>query len=318
MNDAPESLAEKLRMILRVTGCGSQKELYAKLKNINPRTGYDPERAYKWFQGRATPRNHSVYDDLARLLGLNVGGDVLRTCSYKVFHDLLAERYGAELPYFVNVGQTEPKSLESNARAVEPSVPDYLVGRYLSMSRAWSPHRPGCLIWGITNLLRLSGSGLGIEYVECLPRGDLTVAGPMRRVGRNLITTLVGLQEEVVIQLSYAMPPPPGIVLVGTMSGSALHDAEMRLIACRVLSLRLPGDADVIASGPDCYLDMSAEDVARQLVFSGFTATEASDLAPDILDFVLADGGNGLIDVPISVTNTIAGKILGGSPFVAG
>ena len=308
--DVTHGFADKLRLILRVTGCETQKALYSKLKSINPDTGYDPVRAYKWTQGRASPRNHSVYDDLARLLELDVGGDVVRTCSYEAFCDLLAERYGDELPELVTPTQTEPKHNDQRAESIASPIPGYLVGRYLSISRAWSPHRPGCLILGMTIVSRSPDGGLSIDYVERLPGGDLTASGPVRRVGRNLIASLLDRDEEMALLVTYAMPPAPGIVLAGIMSGVTLHDAEMRPMAGRILSLRLPEGTVTLSEQSDSYLDLSAEEVAARLIHFGIEPDQASQLAPEILDFLVAAGDRGVIDAPISMVNMMIGKAL--------
>src|SRR3546814_9298523 len=56
-------LPRKLRLAMRVAGCATQKEMNARLKAVNPGTGYEASRASQWAQGRSTTRNQAVYDE---------------------------------------------------------------------------------------------------------------------------------------------------------------------------------------------------------------------------------------------------------------
>ena len=60
----------------------------------------------------------------------------------------------------------------------------------------------------------------------------------------------------------------------------------------------------------DCYLDLSAEDIADRLIHFGIKPDQASQLAPEILNFLVAPGDRGVIDAPISMVNMMIGKAL--------
>ncbi len=307
---SPRHFADKLRLIMRVTGCETQKALFSRLKSVNPDTGYDPVRAYKWVQGRSSPRNKAVYDDLAMLLDLDIGGEWLRTCSYTAFHARLVNRFGAKVPP-LHREQSNPQSSHGQEIAAESlALPGYLAGRYLSVSRSWTPHRPGTLITGITTVSDGIADAAEIEYVEHLPWGELRLSGTVRRVGRNVSAPLRSGGSEMTINFTYALPPAPGAVLAGVMSGVTLSDAEMRPVACRVLGLRLPE-----AAGPDPeisgYLEPEQPELETRLVACGFSATQAADFAPDILDFLMAPGDRGVIEAPMTMVNALIGKVLG-------
>lgn len=311
-----QSFADKLRIILRVTGCETQKEFYAKLKAVNPETGYDPVRAYKWVQGRSSPRNHSVYDDLARLIDLGITGDVLRTCPYEDFYRLLAGRYGDLL---LDMPVPDHSSSAALVRSDEAPpaypLPGYLIGRYLTLSRAWSPHRPGCLITGVTDIARGPNGELVIHYIEHLPWGTLKLDGPAQRIGRNMTTQLVSRDQEMLLTFTYALPPAPGVVLAGILSGVTMHDAEMRPVAGRVIGLRLPeGSEAKIEAGADGYLGLTVEEIVEQLVRFDMKPEQAAPLAPDILEFLVDTGDRGLIEAPVTAINTIMGKALSEPP----
>ncbi|WP_028467271.1 hypothetical protein [Nisaea denitrificans] len=320
MTDVTQSFADKLRLILRVTGCETQKEFYAKLKSVNPDTGYDPVRAYKWVQGRSSPRNRSVYEDLARLIDLGLSGDDLRTCSYDDFYRLLAGRYGDLLldipaPDRAPGHDTVAAQVKSDEAPPAYPLPDYLVGRYLTLSRAWSPHRPGCLITGVTDISHGPDGNLLINYIEHLPWGTLKLNGPAQRIGRNMTTQLVSRDQEMLLTFTYALPPAPGVVLAGILSGVTMHDAEMRPVAGRVIGLRLQEGSEArIEAGADGYLGLTAEEIAEQLVRFDMKPDQAARLAPDVLEFLIDTGDRGLIEAPVTAINTIMGKALSESP----
>tara|TARA_R110002126_G_scaffold38956_3_gene115896 strand:- start:1282 stop:2244 length:963 start_codon:yes stop_codon:yes gene_type:complete len=309
INGAPQRFADKLRLIMRVTGCETQKALYTKLKASNPDTSYDPVRAYKWIQGRASPRNHSVYDDLARLLGLSVGGEELRTCSYEAFCTQLTELYGDQMPDLQISENTVSKEPDGGPVYPASQLPEYLAGRYLSISRAWSPHRPGMLICGISTVCRDGVGGLELEYAEHLPWGELKVTGQMQRVGRNMIAPLTDMDAEMAIIFTYVIPPAPGAVLAGVMSGVTMSDTEMRPVACRILSLRIPDDS-MLQEDPSGYFEVTADEVAARLTCCGMTLEQGAGLVPDILDFLLDPGDRGVIEASIATINNMIGKML--------
>lgn len=303
------SFAEKLRLIMRVTGCDTQKALYASLKTVNPETAYDPVRAYKWIQGRSNPRNSSVYDDLVRLLGLDISGEELRTCSYDSFYRNVFRLFGDQMPSVAAADEAE----HFRDSVSQHPLPGYLAGRYVTLSRAWSPHRPGCLICGETEIAAVGSGELEIDYLERLPWGDLRVQGMCRRIGRNLTSLLVSPDQEFMLNKIYAVPPTPGTVMLGIMSGVILQDAEMRPVAARIASFRMPDDWEV-PEGAGGYLNLIPEEVSRCLVDFGLDPERAAHLAPDILEFLADDGDRGIIGAPASVMNAMAGKLLGAAP----
>lgn len=303
--------SDKLRLIMRIAGCETQKALYVRLKAVNPETTYDPVRAYKWIQGRSSPRNHAVYEDLARLLEIGVSGDWLRDCSYEDFRTLVSRHLGYGRPSLPEFADPEEVQARHAVSVTEPggALPEYLAGNYFSVSRTWSPHRPGTLLVGVTSIARDRGGRFRFDYLECLPWGELLLTGPVARLGRNMNASLAGHDAEVTINFTYSIPPAPGVVLAGVMSGVTMSDAEMRPIAGRVLSLRLPaGEIDPARfSG---YLDLREKELAERLRFCGLTDAQTCELAPDIVKFLIDPGDRGVIEAPASMSNAMIAKVL--------
>ena len=69
----------KLWLTAALVGAATRKELAAAFRGVNPATAFDLERAHKWLQGRAQPRERRVYEDWALLVDLGVAWDFLRS-----------------------------------------------------------------------------------------------------------------------------------------------------------------------------------------------------------------------------------------------
>lgn len=292
----------KLRLAMRVAGCATQKDMHARLMAVNPNTAYEPSRAYKWTQGRSTPRDLSVYDDLARLLDLPVTGDVLRRCGYEEYRRLMEARHGAAVP---------AEAVDAPTQALDTApVPGYLAGSYLTLSRSWSVHRgPRWLIAGAMTIQPDGSGGITVDYVEELPGGPLVMAGALQRTGRCLHALLTSREHEMLIAMTYTLPMAPALLLSGVMSGVTLHDAEMRAAACRVVALRVPQGGDSLRSYSG-YVDGTAAAVAERLVLAGFAPGLAGQLAPGVLAFATGPAEQGLLDAPASGSNALVGLML--------
>src|SRR4030095_10089810 len=55
----------KLRLTAAFLGAATRKDLARAFHRVNAATPFDVERAHKWLQGRATPREPQVYEDWA-------------------------------------------------------------------------------------------------------------------------------------------------------------------------------------------------------------------------------------------------------------
>lgn len=342
------AFAPKLVLLMRALGVVTHKQLYARLKKINPGTGYRPELAYKWASGIASPRDPSVYDDLATLLDLDDGGSpvtgaVLRACSYQAFRRFLVARYGAavqkdetELSSFGHAPELtaerdgpEPASPEDRIEtpsdiASANTLPGYIAGAYFVMSNAWSTLQRRYLLCGELILCPRADGTWMASYLERLPGGDLMMTGRLYRIGRNMQVTLVNAEVENVLPMTFLMPHAPGAVLSGIMSGTALHDTDMRPTAGRVLCIGMPylKGASVedtaasgnkidfgFASGP-AYLEGTTAAIANRLEAIGLDLGCALRVASDVLPFLTEDGEAGVIQAGSARTDAITRALL--------
>lgn len=313
--------ARKLRLIMRVLGTATHKELHGRLRTINPETGYRPDRAYKWATGRAMPRDLSIYDDLALLLDLNVSGDAICTSSYTAFRDLMVARYGKRVPL------EDPDLFEATEAGEVPihapssQVPSYLVGPYLAFSRAWSAHRPNDMIVGEMTI-RVNGTGDAlVDYNERVPPlDDLSMSGTLDRLGGSLHVLLTEMDKEMLISMTFSIPPSPIPIMIGVMSGIALPDAERRPTAGRIICIPLlhvgiavnDDGASPFAPLDDVrsYISGTPAAVADRLQTVGVDGALSDRIAGAIVDFVVDDARLGLINASMGAIESLQVSVL--------
>ena len=345
---------QKLALLMRVLGTVTHKQLYVRLKEINPETGYRPELAYKWTNGVASPRDPSVYDDLATLLDLNdgghpVSGSVLRACTYEVFRGLMVARYSTKVPSDEIeptrvVNARRPKAQRRDPEYAGPeaqsgpedqietpsdiasanALPGYIAGAYFVLSGAWSTLQRRYVLCGEL-IIRARADGTWMaSYLERLPGGDLVMTGQIFRIGRSLQVTLVNTAFENVLAMTFLLPHAPGAVLSGIMSGTALHDTDMRPSAGRVLCISMPhlNSASVtdtatpndkigfgFAPGP-AYLESTTAAIANRLEVMGLDRGRAVLATSEILPLLTEDGEAGVIQAGTYQTDAIIRALL--------
>jgi hypothetical protein len=332
-NTSSPDFGKKLILTMQVVGTVTQKQLHARLLAVNPDTCFRPERAYKWIKGRASPRDPSIFDDLALLLdlqanGKRITGATLSACDYPTFRDLVFAQYGNGVPAEELrspqrsgfEGTIEHGGNPSRQLAVN-DVPAFLAGTYLVLSRSWSMLQRNHLLVAEMILDRRPDGLWAMEYLERLPGGPLHMIGNLYRIGRNLQVSLNNFESENTIAMTLSAPPAPGVMLSGVMSGSALHDTEMRPMAGRVVCLamrHLKPSADMQDPGSwrfgfaegTTYLASSADAISARLRDSGIDSDLASRIAPDIADLIIEDSHMGVIDITGDRVSKIIGTIL--------
>ncbi|MDF1791193.1 MAG: hypothetical protein P1U88_04740 [Thalassobaculaceae bacterium] len=325
-------LGPKLRLIMRTLGTETQKQLLARLRLVNPDTRFSPAKAYKWITGRASPRDMTVFDDLARLLDLQmegeaVGGDWVRSVDFDGFYRKMLERYGTRVsrdmaPSALNDRDANPGGSVSwpPVNAESNPIPSTVDGQYLAISPAWSVHRSGALVIAEFNVRRRGGDTVIVEYRERLPGGDLEMTGTLVRFGRCLHVVLRDADGDAAITMVFSIPATPASLLAGVMCGVAMHDATTRPVAGRIACIdvqRLCGavspprrELGAIVSDLGAYCPATAAGVRGILEAVGAPAGEADGIAGLACAFLREGAAGGLISVDTAAVNDITGKLI--------
>jgi hypothetical protein len=75
-----QDIDRKLRVTAAFLGAVTAKDLAAAFRRANPVTSFDVERAHKWIQGRARPRESRLYEDWAKVVDLDRPGAWIADC----------------------------------------------------------------------------------------------------------------------------------------------------------------------------------------------------------------------------------------------
>jgi hypothetical protein len=268
----------KLCLTAAALGCTTCKELAAAFRQVNERTSFGVERAYKWLQGRALPREHGVYADWMALLDLGRSETWLADCSVEMFLEALCAR--RQLPQELVRRRAETFAGGAVSRLDEPHIGGnrYLGGVFAAYSHAWSPYFAGRIIRGTLRVSApLARGRLVADYSESLPTARVHVRGPALLSGRSLYLLLHEQGSDMPLFFTLFRPAPPASVLAGLVSGATFVGHDPRPSVSRILMIRQPGTGE---AGPQNERYMEAgESIAADL---GTLGLEIAD--PDEVD----------------------------------
>jgi len=283
-----QHIARKLRLTSAVLGTVTRKDLAAAFRRVNPETAFDLGRADKWLQGRAQPRQLSVYDDWSKLLDMGQSGAWIAQSDLPSFAAAICARHGidrAELERRVGA-QFEVSAHEDRSLGVA------LAGTYACYSRALSPYYRGQLIRGSLSIETGPGAhGLTAMYREALPTGPLVLGGSVTLAKRGLYVHLREAGGDG--QLFFCLFPPsqPGSVLGGYICGTTVIDPEPHPSMARILMIRLrnpvPG-----AEAWGGYLP-SDQSIAGDLASLGLSIEQPQALDRQLAQFLAGPGDDG-------------------------
>ncbi|TPJ73597.1 hypothetical protein [Mesorhizobium sp. B2-6-2] len=260
-----QHIAQKLRLTSALLGTVTRKDLAAAFRAINPRTAFDVGRADKWLQGRAHPRELSVYEDWAQLLRLEQPGKWVAESDLPSFIAAICDRHGVDR---VELERHAARQFEAAAAHAhdDRAKTVALIGCYACYSRAWSPYYRGRLIRGRLSIEGGPGvHGLTAQYREELPTGPLVLGGPVAPAKRGLYIHAREVGGEAQFFFSLFPQSQPGSVLGGYMCGTAIIGPEAQPSLTRILIVRLRDPApDAAAWGGYLLPDQSiTADLAR-------------------------------------------------------
>lgn len=276
----------KLRLTAAVLGVAARKDLAAAFRRINPKTSFDIGRADKWLQGRAQPREHQVYEDWSKVLGLERPGQWIADCDIDAFVDEVCARHGRDRLELQRTLETSGSRKNGQGTALS------LAGTYVGYSHAWSPYFRGRLIRG--DLTVFSGSNpnrLSATYSENLPTGRIELAGTIA-IGKRGMHLAVDDGTSGVPAMSFCLFPasPPVSVLAGLMTGTTIIGPDAQPSVTRIIMVRVPPSAATQLRSVEAYMPAQGS-IAEDLAALGLQVDNAAGIDRGISDFLSSGGG---------------------------
>ncbi|AZO08700.1 hypothetical protein EJ074_05895 [Mesorhizobium sp. M3A.F.Ca.ET.080.04.2.1] len=288
-----QHIAQKLRLTSAVLGTVSRKDLAAAFRAVNPKTAFDLGRADKWLQGRAHPRELSVYDDWAKVLRLDQPGAWIAESDLSSFTAEISARHGIDS---ADLERRAVAQVEASSAHDDRGLSIALVGSYACYSRAWSPYYRGQLIKGSLAIEAGPGvHGLTATYREALPTGQLALAGPVTPAKRGLYLHLKETGGDAQFFFSLFPQSQPGSVLGGYMCGTAIIGPEAQPSLTRILIIRLRHAAPDASWGG--YL-LPGGSIAADLAGLGIAIEHPETVDRQLGQFLAVDGDGGANQIP--------------------
>lgn len=281
----------KLRVTAALLGAVTAKDLAAAFRRANPATSFDVERAHKWIQGRARPREARLYEDWAKVLDLDRPGAWIADCELDDFIEVLCLRHNCDR----DILERRLESSQRSAAGQRQERNQSLAGTYACYSHAWSPYFRGQLIRGEFSIARQQGSRLVARYSERLPTSRLHLEGPMAVTGRAMHLDLRETDGDAHMLFCLFSPTPPASVLAGLMCGATIIDPDAQPSVTRMVMVRLPAPSMRLRSA-DAYLPPQTS-VAADLVSLGLRIPDLAAIDQGIGRFLAGNPGGGLDQV---------------------
>lgn len=286
-----ESIDRKLRVTAALLGTATRKDLAAAFRRINPATSFDVERADKWLQGRAHPRDRQIYEDWAELLGIGQSGQWVADCSIETFVETVADRHALDPATLLRRAQSIGRPVERGERDQS------LAGTYACYSHAWSPYFSGRLIRGELAILDHGPSrGLLATYSETLPTGRLSLDGPIAASKRAMHLDLREAGGDSRLMLCLFPPTQPISMLAGLMAGATIIGPDPQPSVSRIAMVKLPAPSPRLREAA-AYLPLQAS-VAADLAELGLPIRDAVAFDGLMGDLLATGGSSGLDQMP--------------------
>jgi hypothetical protein len=265
------------------------KDLAAAFRRINPATPFDIERAHKWMQGRARPRQLQLYEDWAKLLGLDQPGNWIAESAAESFLDAVCVRYDRDRETLKHYLET------SSGLAAQLDRELMLAGTYACYSHAWSPYFRGRVIRGE---LRIrpgpSPNRLRASYAEVLPTGRLQLDGMISAEKRAIHLDLREPGGDAHFICILVPPTPPVSVVAGLMCGVTIIGHAAQPSVTRIAMVKLPA-ASLRLSAAEAYLPAQGS-IAEDLAALGLAILDPAAVDRHLAAFLAA--GTGLDQIP--------------------
>ncbi|WP_284316735.1 hypothetical protein [Labrys miyagiensis] len=284
---------KKLRLTAALLGAVTSKDLAKMFRRVNSSTSFDVNRAYKWLQGRARPRERQLYEDWAKVLDLDRSGDWVAECDTESFLGEICARH-----------HRDPDTLRGRAEAsialANGHEPDLaLTGVFACYSHAWSPYFRGRLIRGELSIAIVPNPRrLVATYAEVLPTGRLQLEGSVT-VGKRLVR--LNLREragDAEFFLCLFPASPPVSILGGLMCGGTIIDLDARPSVTRIAIVRLPTTSARLLHEAESYLPANGL-ISHDLAALGLPIADTAAVDQRLGEF-LSGVGNGIDQISLA------------------
>ncbi|MGO1078073.1 hypothetical protein [Inquilinus sp. CA228] len=282
----------KLRVTAALVGAVTLKDLAAAFRRVNPATSFDIDRAHKWIQGRARPRESRLYEDWAKVVDLDRPGAWIADCELDDFIEVICARHSCDRDMLERRLESSRPSTSKQRQERNLSF----AGTYACYSHAWSPYFRGQLIRGEFSIAQQQGSqGLLARYSERLPTNRLHLEGPLEVTGRAMHLNLREIDGNAHMLFCLFSPTPPASVLAGFMCGATIIDPDAQPSVTRMVMVRLPAPSMRLRSA-DAYLPPRTS-VAGDLASLGLRIPDLAAVDHGVGRFLAGNQGGGLDQV---------------------
>ena len=285
---------------MALLGAASRKDLARAFHGVNANTAFDVERAHKWLQGRASPREPQVYEDWAKLLDLGRSAQWIADCDSEAFLEAIGSRH-----------HRDPDALRrqaDGAAAPTSQQTDHglpLAGTYACYHNSVSPYYRGRLIRGeLTIATARASQRLSATYEETMAAGNrfrLDGAVTPKRALHIGVSEAAG--EAQIIFLLF--PPAPLVsVLAGIMCCAPLIGPEGQPSATRIAMVRLPAASPRLREAPAPLAPQAS--VAEDLAALGLPIAEPALVDQRIAALLGGGDGGGTDHIAIDAYHALA------------
>jgi hypothetical protein len=237
-------LAQKLRLTAAALGCSALKDLAREFRRANPATSFDVEPAYKWLQGRSSPRSAQIYTDWVGLLDIAHPAEWLQRCSVEALAEAICDRHGLDRESLM---LSAARFGRTPSPGGQEAADTYLTGVYACYSMAWSPYYAGRLIRGTLVVSTIPpGRRIVADYSENLPTGPYRARGSVVLGRRSLHLSLAEHNGGEPLHFSLMRPARPASLLLGILSGVTLLAPEPLPSVSRVAMVRVTEPVEVV------------------------------------------------------------------------
>jgi hypothetical protein len=279
-----KDIDRKLRVTAIVLGTVTMKDLGAAFRQINPATSFNVDRAHKWMQGRASPRQVQLYDDWARLLDLRQSGGWIAEADAEAFIEIVCLRHNRDR------NELKQQTDAPNGQSARAGRGPELAGTYACYSHAWSPYFQGRIIRGQLSIEPGSSANrLRASYAEVLPTGRLHLEGAVSIEKRAIHLDLRAPGGDAHF-VYFLMPPTPMVsVLVGLMCGVTIIGPSAQPSVTRIAMVRLPALTSRLSTA-EAYLPIQGS-IAEDLVSLGLAICDSATVDGKFDAFFAAKNG---------------------------